>query len=86
LEFDFEAGGIEVKYLVIIEPTGTGYSAYVPDLPGCVGGARTLDEIRQLMAEAITGHIEVMREFGETVPQPTALSDMLEVPVLIASD
>ena len=59
------------KYAVFFEPTGTGYSAHVPDLPGCVAAASTMEETRQLMREAIEFHIEGMRLHGEAVPSPT---------------
>jgi predicted RNase H-like HicB family nuclease len=69
-----------MKYAVIYErgPEG-GYSAYAPDLPGCVAAAATLGEIRGLMEEAIEFHIEGMRLHGETVPKPSSLAEMLEV-------
>lgn len=59
------------KYTVFFEPTATGYSAHVPDLPACVAAASTLEETRQLMREAIEFHIEGMRMHGEVVPEPT---------------
>lgn len=69
-----------MKYAVIYEtgPAG-GYSAYVPDLPGCVAAAPTLEETRELMEETIEFHIEGMRLHGEIVPQPSSLAEMLEI-------
>ncbi len=67
------------KYAVFIGPTATGYSAYVPDLPGCVAAARTLEETRQLIREAIEFHIEGMRMHGDAVPEPTPLVEQIEV-------
>jgi predicted RNase H-like HicB family nuclease len=67
------------KYTVFIEPTPTGYSAYVPDLPGCVAAATTLEETRQLIKEAIEFHIEGMRINGEMVPEPTPHVEQVEV-------
>ncbi len=67
------------KYTVFIEPTETGFSAYVPDLPGCVAAASTLDETRELIKEAIEFHIEGMRMNGEPVPEPTRLVEQIEV-------
>ena len=67
------------KYTVFFEPTATGYSAHVPDLPGCVAAASTLDETRQLMKEAIEFHIEGMRLHGEQVPEPTPHVEEVEV-------
>ncbi len=68
-----------MKYAVLYERTSTGYSAHVPDLPGCVGAGPTLDETRSLMREAIQGHLECMREFGYSIPEPTTLAEELEV-------
>jgi predicted RNase H-like HicB family nuclease len=72
---------LKMKYAVLLAPTATGYSAHVPDVPGCVAAASTLDETKELMKEAIEGHLECMREFGYTTPQPTTLADEVEVPV-----
>ena len=71
-----------MKYAVLYEPTSTGFSAYVPDLPGCVGAAATLEQTRQLMKEAIEGHLECMREFGYAIPEPTTVAEQVEVPAL----
>ncbi len=67
------------KYTIFIEPTATGFSAYVPDLPGCVAAASSLEEVRQLMKEAIEFHIEGMRMNGEIVPAPTQYVEQVEV-------
>ncbi len=68
-----------LKYTVFIEPTATGYSAYVPDLPGCIAAASTLEETRHLIKEAIEFHIEAMRENGDVVPEPTRHVEQVEV-------
>lgn len=67
------------KYAVVIEKSRTGYGAYVPDLPGCVAAAGTLDETEKLIREAIEFHIEGMREFGEAIPEPTTFAEMVDV-------
>jgi predicted RNase H-like HicB family nuclease len=67
-----------MKYPVIFEPTPTGFSAYVPDLPGCVSTGENLDEARALIAEAIAFHIAGMREDGESIPEPS-VSEMVDV-------
>lgn len=59
-----------MRYLVMIRRTGTGYSADVPDLPGCVAAAGTLKKVRKLIAEAIELHLDLMRQSGEAVPTP----------------
>jgi predicted RNase H-like HicB family nuclease len=58
------------RYLIIIEETSTGYSAYSPDLPGCVATGHTREKIEREMHEAIDFHIEEMRLAGEQVPRP----------------
>ncbi|HZY85353.1 MAG TPA: type II toxin-antitoxin system HicB family antitoxin [Gemmataceae bacterium] len=61
-----------MRYIVMIRRTGTGYSADVPDLPGCVATGMTVEHARQQIAEALEGHLEVMRESGEPAPPPAA--------------
>jgi predicted RNase H-like HicB family nuclease len=68
-----------MKYTVFFEPSRTGYSAYGPDLPGCVAAAATLEETRQLIKEAIEFHIEGMRINGDAVPEPTRFVEQVEV-------
>jgi predicted RNase H-like HicB family nuclease len=68
------------KYVVFFEQTATGYSAHVPDLPGCIVAAATLEETRQLIREAIEFHLEGMRLHGEAIPEPTTLVEQIEVP------
>jgi len=59
-----------MKYLIILEKTSTGYSAYSPDLPGCVSAGNTAEETEANMREAIEFHIEGMREEGLSIPIP----------------
>jgi predicted RNase H-like HicB family nuclease len=59
------------QYTIIIEDAGSNYAAYVPDLPGCVGAADTIEELRELMREAIEFHIEGLRVEGLDVPAPS---------------
>jgi len=56
----------------MIRKTRTGYSVDVPDLPGCVSTGATIEEAREMIAEAIAGHIEVTRQAGEPVPPPSS--------------
>ncbi|MEM0915363.1 MAG: type II toxin-antitoxin system HicB family antitoxin [Planctomycetota bacterium] len=67
-----------MKYLVILERTATGYSAYSPDLPGCVSTGTTEDETRANMAEAIAFHLDGLREDGQPLPEPTSRSAYVE--------
>lgn len=59
-----------MKYAVIFEQGPTSVGASVPDLPGCIAVGDTLDEARQLIAEAIAFHIEGLRLDGDVIPEP----------------
>ena len=67
------------RYLVIIEESGTGYSAFLPDLPGCIATGATRDEVENEMRKGVEFHIEVLREAGEPVPQPRSTATYVEV-------
>lgn len=60
-----------MEYIVIFEKGENSYGASVPDLPGCIAVGETLEEVRELIAEAIAFHIEGLREDGEVVPPPS---------------
>ena len=68
-----------MKYAIVIEKAEHNYSAYVPDLAGCISTGKTLAEIRRLMKEGIEFHINSIRRDGETVPAPTTVCDYVEV-------
>jgi predicted RNase H-like HicB family nuclease len=68
------------KYAIVIEKTDYGYSAYVPDLPGCVSTANTKSEVEQLMYEGIQFHIEGMILEGYEIPEPTTEVENILVP------
>lgn len=68
-----------MKYLVIIEETKTGYSAFSPDLPGCIATGSTRKEVEKNMTDAIAFHIEGMHQENLKVPKPRSLSTYLEV-------
>ncbi|HJT90017.1 MAG TPA: type II toxin-antitoxin system HicB family antitoxin [Bryobacteraceae bacterium] len=67
------------KYAVIFEQAEHNWAAYVPDLPGCVTTGASLEETERNIREAIEGHIKALRDFGETVPEPTSLAREVEV-------
>ena len=67
------------KYLVIVEETETGYSAFSPDLPGCIATGKTRDEVEQTMRDAIKFHLDGMREDGDPIPVPHSYSTYCEV-------
>lgn len=58
-----------MRYLVVVEKGTQNYSAYVPDLPGCVSTGETREEVLKNIREAAEGHLAVMREFGDPIPQ-----------------
>ena len=76
-----EAGRTEaMKYLIVIEQTSSGYSAYSPDLPGCVATAGTKDEVQREMKAAMAFHLDGLREEGLTIPEPHSTSSYVEIP------
>jgi predicted RNase H-like HicB family nuclease len=61
-----------MQYAIVIEKVpGTNYSAYVPDLPGCIATADSLEEIKRLMEEGIAFHLDGMRADSLPIPEPT---------------
>lgn len=67
------------RYLIIIENTATGYSAYSPDLPGCIATGKTREQVEREMQAAIEFHIEGLRLAGEPVPPPRSQATYCEV-------
>jgi len=67
------------RYAIVIEKAPGNYSAYVPDLPGCVATGTTIEEVEREIREAIEFHIEGLRDAGEPVPEPTSQVAYAEV-------
>ncbi len=67
-----------MKYLVVVEKAGKNFSAYVPDLPGCVATGNTPEDVQQNIREAISMHIEGLREDGLPVPEPQTQAEFVE--------
>jgi predicted RNase H-like HicB family nuclease len=67
------------RFLIIIEKAEHNYSAYVPDLPGCVTTGKTIDEIKQNMQEAIDFHLRGMIEDQEPIPMPLTTAAYVDV-------
>ena len=67
------------EYVVIYEWTGKNYSAYVPDLPGCVAAGDTLEETERLMKEAINIYIQALKEAGQPVPFPATKAGAVSI-------
>jgi predicted RNase H-like HicB family nuclease len=70
-----------MQYLIVIEKTETGYSAYSPDLDGCVATGATKSEVEKNIREAIEFHLEGLRQEGYPVPCPTSYSTYVDVPI-----
>jgi predicted RNase H-like HicB family nuclease len=68
------------RYAIVVEWAGKNYSAYVPDLPGCVATGKTVEATERFLSEAIEIHVAGLREDGEPVPEPSCVVDYLEVP------
>jgi len=67
-----------MKYAVVFEKTPNNYSAYVPDLPGCVATGATREEVERNIREAIAFHLEGLRREGEPIPEPGSWSELVE--------
>ncbi|MDQ3581136.1 MAG: type II toxin-antitoxin system HicB family antitoxin [Pseudomonadota bacterium] len=68
-----------MRYAVVIEKAEKNYSAYVPDLPGCVATGATLGQAEAEIREAIEFHIEGMREDGLSIPEPASKVEYIDV-------
>ena len=69
-----------MKYLIVIEQTATGFSAYSPDLPGCIATGSTRDEVEREMKGAIAFHLDGLKAEGMAIPQPSSSSSYVEIP------
>jgi predicted RNase H-like HicB family nuclease len=67
-----------MRYAIVIEKAGSNYSAYVPDLPGCIATGDTVAEVEREMREAIRFHIDGLREDGLVVPEPVSVVEYVE--------
>jgi predicted RNase H-like HicB family nuclease len=67
-----------MRYAMIIEQGERNYSAYLPDLPGCIATGKTIEELKTRMSEAIELHLRGMREDGLPIPEPTSLAEYVE--------
>ena len=74
-----------MKYVAIIVKTGNGYSAYLPDIPGCIAAGDTFEETRDLIQEAAVFHFEGTVEDGDPIPEPVTAAVEVEVPTPVVS-
>ena len=70
-----------MRYAIVVERAVNNYSAYVPDLPGCVATGATMEETEQLIREAIELHLAGLREDGLPIPQPSSQVVYVEVAI-----
>ena len=68
-----------MRYAVVIENAGSNFSAYVPDLPGCVASGTTIAETEAAISQAIAFHLQGLREDGSPVPPPSSKVEYVEV-------
>lgn len=68
-----------MRYAIVVEKTGNNYSAYAPDLLGCVATGNTVEEAEQEIREAIKFHIDGLREDGLPIPSPSSVVEYLEI-------
>lgn len=74
-----------MKYAVVIEKAENNYSAYVPDLPGCIAVGDTFEEVEQMIREAIEFHMEGIEEEGLPIPKPTTFVQYVEIKPAVSS-
>jgi predicted RNase H-like HicB family nuclease len=67
-----------MRYAVVIEKANANYSAYVPDLPGCVATGATIKAVEREIKQAIRFHLDGLRQDGLPVPQPSAVCEYVE--------
>ena len=67
-----------MRYAIVIEKANSNYSAYVPDLPGCIATASTVREVEEEIREAIRFHIKGLKEDGIVVPSPTSIAEYVD--------
>jgi predicted RNase H-like HicB family nuclease len=70
-----------MRYAIVIENAGNNFSAYVPDLPGCIATGETIAATEQAIREAIGFHLDGMREDGTPIPPPSSRVNYVEVAV-----
>jgi predicted RNase H-like HicB family nuclease len=68
-----------MQYAVVVEKSGNGFGAYVPDLPGCAAVAETRAEVLELIREAVALHLESLRQEGGPIPEPVTTTDYVQV-------
>ena len=68
-----------MRYAIVVEKAENNYSAYVPDLPGCIATGKTRSAVEKNIRAAVELHLQGMREDGESLPEPTSYTELVEV-------
>ena len=68
-----------MRYLVVVEKGPKSFGAYVPDLPGCIAAGESREEVLTLIREAIEFHLEGLKEEGQSIPDPSSSSEVVEI-------
>ena len=68
-----------MRYAIVIEKAENNYSAYVPDLPGCVATGATIEETESQIREAIEFHLDGLRDDGTSIPQPASRVEYVDI-------
>lgn len=68
-----------MKYLIVIEKANNNYSAYLPDVPGCIATGKTIEEVKKNITEALAMHLHGLNEDGQKSPEPKAKADYVVV-------
>jgi predicted RNase H-like HicB family nuclease len=69
-----------MQYVIVFEQTPNNWSAYVPDLPGCIATGKTREEVDRLIREAIVLYLDAAREFGQPIPMPGTWTGLADIP------
>jgi predicted RNase H-like HicB family nuclease len=69
-----------MQYVIVFEQTPNNWSAYVPDLPGCIATGKTREEVDRLIREAIVLYLDAAREFGQPIPAPGTWTGLADIP------
>ncbi|NLX13755.1 MAG: type II toxin-antitoxin system HicB family antitoxin [Phycisphaerales bacterium] len=67
-----------MRYAIVIEKAGSNYSAYVPDLPGCVATGQTFEDVKHEIQEAVAFHIDGLKADGLPIPEPSSMCEYVE--------
>ena len=72
-------GAMSREYIVIYEQGATGWTAYAPDVPGCIAVGETREVVEQQFKEALEMHLDLLRQSGESIPEPTSRAGLVSV-------